>query len=232
MVDKEKTGLARKVLQVLQARYPVPAIQLAFSDPWQLLVATILAAQCTDARVNMLTPTLFDRWPGPSELARADLTELEEVIRPAGFYHNKARHLIGCATALVEKFDGRIPSSMEELVLLPGVARKTANVVLFAGFGINAGIAVDTHVRRLSFRLGLTGSEDPVQIEKDLIRLFPQDEWGNLNLRLVQYGRDVCTARKPRCHECPLLADCQRRGVTVKDRAVAHDVRASQETAS
>lgn len=198
---------AARTLDHLRRLYPDPATHLVAADAWQLLVATVLAAQCTDARVNTVTPGLFSRWPGPAELAGADREELEAVIRPTGFFHSKAGHLLGAARRVSEAFGGEVPRTMEELITLPGVARKTANVVLFGAYGINAGLAVDTHVKRISFRLGLTSCTDPVEVERDLVLLFPQDEWGNVNHRMVWFGRDVCHARKPRCGECG-LADC------------------------
>ena len=201
---------ARKVLAALQARYPRPETHLNAHNAWELLVATVLAAQCTDARVNTITPELFRRWPGPAELARATQEELEEVIHSAGFYHSKAKNLLGAARRVRERFDGQVPRTLEHLVTLPGVARKTANVVLFGAFGINEGLAVDTHVKRISHRLGLTGQTDPVAVERDLMKLFPQKEWGDVNHRMVWFGRDVCHARKPRCEACEMADFCPR----------------------
>lgn len=202
--------MAALVSGTLARLYPLSEASLEFRNPWQLLQATILAAQCADARVNTVTPELFRRWPRPEDLANAPLEEIEALIRPTGFYHNKAKSLKACAKILAEKFNGELPKSMEELVKLPGVARKTANVVLFGGFGINEGIAVDTHVRRISFRLGLTASQDPLVIERDLTALFPRPEWGVLNLRMVAFGRDICKARKPACQACPLDPACPK----------------------
>lgn len=201
---------AQFIQSALARRYPAPKAMLEHRNPWELLVATILSAQCTDERVNAVTPALFSRWPGPEELAQADLEELENIIRPTGFFHNKAKNLIACARAITEKHQGRTPDKIEELVKLPGVARKTANVVLFGGFGINMGIAVDTHVRRIAYRAGLTQSRDPAVVERDLMPLFPRDEWGNVNLRLVAFGREVCKARKPDCPACELSAHCPK----------------------
>lgn len=211
---KEKlrpAALAQKVLSALKARYPRPATHLEARNAWELLVATVLAAQCTDARVNTITPELFRRWPGPAELAEAAQEELEDVIHAAGFYHSKARNLLGAAQRVRDVFGNSVPQTLEELITLPGVARKTANVVLFGAFGINAGLAVDTHVKRISHRLGLTRETDPVAVEKDLMRLFPQEEWGDVNHRMVWFGRDVCHARGPRCDVCELLDFCARR---------------------
>lgn len=210
MTLPKRSEQAARVLEALTARYPRPASHLDWNNPWELLVATVLAAQCTDARVNTVTPELFRRWPGPRELAEADLAELEEVIRPTGFYHNKAKNLMGAATRVCSAFGGEVPQTLEELVTLPGVARKTANVVLFGGFGLNEGLAVDTHVKRISHRLGLTAETDPVAVERDLMAAFPREEWGDVNHRMVWFGREVCRARKPGCEACPMLTFCPR----------------------
>lgn len=202
---------ARAVCEALKKLYPVASTQLVYRNPWELLVATVLAAQCTDARVNLVTPVFFSRWPGPAELAGADVAEVENVIRSAGFYRNKARNLVGAAKQLLERHGGHVPQTLEELIKLSGVARKTANVVLYGGFGINAGLAVDTHVKRISFRLGLTKNTDPVRIEQDLMKIFPQNEWGDTNHRMVRFGRDVCKARSPLCEECELGRVCEAR---------------------
>ena len=216
----EKTGRAMAILDLLKKRYPVPETMLVHRNPWELLVATELAAQCTDARVNTITPELFRRWPDPASLASASL---EEVIRPTGFYHSKARNLLGAAKRVTEVFGGEVPHTMEELITLPGVARKTANVVLWGGFGINQGLAVDTHVKRLSFRLGLTKNTEPVKIEQDLIKIFPREEWGDVNHRLVWFGRDVCTARSPACEVCELSSLCPKKGVKAVSGRVLQD---------
>lgn len=213
MKATEKINRAMAVLARLKKRYPEPETMLDHRNPWELLVATVLAAQCTDARVNTITPELFRRWPDPAALARAPQEELEDVIHAAGFYHSKAKNLIGAAKRVVEAYGGEVPHTLEELVTLPGVARKTANVVLWGGFGINEGLAVDTHVKRLSFRLGLTKNTEPVKIEQDLIKIFPREEWGDVNHRLVWFGRDVCDARRPACSECELYDLCPRKGV-------------------
>ena len=213
MKTTEKTSRAMAILALLKKRYPEPETMLDHKNPWELLVATVLAAQCTDARVNTVTPELFRRWSDPAALAGASQEDLEEVIRPTGFYHSKARNLLGAARRVTEVYGGSVPRTMEELVTLPGVPRKTANVVLWGGFGINEGLAVDTHVKRLSFRLGLTKNTDPVRIEQDLIKIFPREEWGDVNHRLVWFGRDVCDARRPACSECELYDLCPRKGV-------------------
>lgn len=204
---------AATVLELLQRRYPTPQTHLSHKNPWELLVATVLAAQCTDARVNTVTPTLFARWPGPLEMAEAAIEDIEAIIRPTGFYHNKAKNLSGAARRVRDNYAGQVPATMDELLTLPGLGRKTANVVLFGGFGINEGLAVDTHVGRIAFRLGLTSSRDPIKAEKELIALFPQKEWGDVNHRLVWFGRHVCRARSPLCGECEMQSVCDKQGV-------------------
>ncbi len=204
---------AAAILERLTARYPAPRSQLETGSPWEILVATVLAAQCTDARVNLITPALFARWPGPAELGQAGPADREEVIRSHGLFRSKAKHLIAAAQMIMRDYEGRVPGAMAELVRLPGVARKTANIVLWDGFGRNEGLAVDTHVKRISFRLGLTRSDRPEAIERDLMRLFPQKSWGDLNHRLVWFGREVCLARNPHCGDCELSDLCPRNGV-------------------
>lgn len=202
---------AGRVLRALSARYPDPHAQLVYANAWELLVATVLAAQCTDARVNTVTPVLFGRWPTPAALAGVAQEELEAVIRPTGFYRNKARNLLGAARRLCAVFHGEVPRTIAELTSLPGVARKTANVVLFGAYGINEGLAVDTHVKRISYRLGLTCETDPAAVERDLMALFPREAWGDMNHRMVWFGRDVCDARKPLCGQCEMADFCPRR---------------------
>uniref|UniRef100_B8DSB9 Endonuclease III n=1 Tax=Nitratidesulfovibrio vulgaris (strain DSM 19637 / Miyazaki F) TaxID=883 RepID=B8DSB9_NITV9 len=210
---------AARVLELLRLRYPTRETHLVAQNAWELLVATVLAAQCTDVRVNQVTPGLFSRWPGPAELARATQEELEEVIHSTGFYRNKATNLLGAARRVTDVHGGEVPRTMAELVQLPGVARKTANVVLWGAYGINEGIAVDTHVKRIAFRMGFTESVDPVQIERDLMDLFPRDAWGDVNHMLVWFGRHVCDARAPRCGECEMIEVCPRHGVGQKEGA-------------
>lgn len=210
-MKKTTKSQVKKTLAVLKESYPVSTTQLEYSSPWELLVATELAAQCTDVRVNMVTPEFFSRWPGPAELANARQEDVEEVIHSTGFFHNKAKNLIAAAKMVCEHYNGILPQTMEELIKLPGVARKTANVVLFAGFGKNEGLAVDTHVKRIAYRLGLTENVDPVKIERDLIEILPAREWGDFNQRMVWFGRDVCKARKPDCQNCPLAKICPKR---------------------
>jgi endonuclease-3 len=204
---------AARVLSRLRERYPDPATVLAWHTPWQLLVATVLAAQCTDKRVNMVTPEFFQRWPGPEALAGADVTEVEEVVRSTGFFRQKAKNLVAAARRVQQEYGGEPPRTLAEMTTLPGVARKTANIVLANGFGINEGLAVDTHVKRLSYRLDLTDATDPKRIEQDLMPLFPQEAWGEINHLLVFFGRDVCLARTPRCGACELADICPRKGV-------------------
>ncbi len=199
---------AREVLSRLKSLYPEPHIALHWKTPWQLLVASVLSAQSTDKQINKITPKFFARWPNPAALSRARLEEVQDVIRPAGFYRVKAKNLINSANMVTRKFNGLVPASMNELLLLPGVARKTANVILFNAFGISQGIAVDTHVRRISLRLKLTESDNPVRIEKDLMDLFPESEWGILNQMMVLFGREICKAKKPLCSSCPLADIC------------------------
>jgi endonuclease-3 len=201
----------------LAEEYPDAHCELDHSSPYELLVATILSAQCTDARVNQVTPALFARYPDPEDLAAADPEELEELIRPTGFYRNKARSLIGMAQALVERFDGRVPSSMPELTSIPGVGRKTANVVRSVALGL-PGLPVDTHVTRLAHRLGLTTERDPVKIEHALNAMIPPDERGAFSLRLILHGRRVCTARRPACDRCVLADFCPSAGLSPTGR--------------
>lgn len=201
------------VIARLKKKYPAPAIALRSSDPFQLLVATILSAQCTDARVNIVTRMLFKKYRRIEDYARADVSLFEKEIRSTGFYRNKARHVIGCARRIIEDFGAKVPDTMEEMLTLPGVARKTANVVLYSAFGKNEGIAVDTHVNRVSRRLGLTVHEDPAKIEQDLMRIVPRKEWGALSLRIIKHGRDTCHARTPECGICILGDICPSRGM-------------------
>ncbi len=179
-----------------------------YRSPFELICATILSAQCTDVRVNLVTPVLFARYPTPEALARARPKDVEEIIKPTGFFRNKTKSLIGMAQALVADHGGQVPRTMEELRRLPGVGRKTANVVLGNAYGINEGVTVDTHVARLSRRLGLTRQDDPVKIEQDLMPLFPRDDWALLSHLLIFHGRQICLARRPRCAECVLADVC------------------------
>jgi endonuclease III len=199
---------AAEIIQRLQRTYPDAACALHHHNAFELLSATILSAQCTDVRVNLVTPTLFARYPTPEALARASHADVEEIIKSTGFFRNKAKSLIGMAQAIVADHDGQVPRTMEELRTLPGVGRKTANVVLGNAFGVNEGITVDTHVARLSQLLGLTQQADPVKIEQDLTGLFPRETWALLSHLLIFHGRQVCIARRPRCGECVLADIC------------------------
>jgi endonuclease-3 len=201
------------VLKRLAKRYPQPKSALKWSTPWELLVATALSAQCTDERVNMVTPALFAAWPDVQSMAEADPREVEKVIYSTGFYKNKTKNLLHAARTIVDHFAGQVPETMEELITLGGVARKTANIILSNAFGIHEGIAVDTHVKRIALRLGLTESTNPIRVEKDLMPLFPQQHWGNINHSLVLFGREVCNARSPRCKACELHDVCPQHGV-------------------
>ncbi|MDD4732584.1 MAG: endonuclease III [Desulfovibrio sp.] len=208
-----KQERAAEVFSRLSQRYPAPEPALDWTDAWQLLVATVLAAQCTDEQVNKVTPHLFARWPSIADMAAANVAEVQEMVRSTGFFRNKGKNLVAAAGLIMEEFQGQVPQTMAELVRLPGVARKTANIVLSNAFHIHEGIAVDTHVKRLSFRLGLTENTDPVRIEKDLMPLFPREQWGEINHFLVYYGREVCKAQRPRCPECELADICPQKGV-------------------
>jgi len=209
---------AQAIFAILAARYPAPAPMLDFTSAWGLLVATALAAQCTDARVNKVTPEFFRRWPTIADLAQADVLDIEAVVHSTGFYRNKAKNLKAAAQRIMAVYGGEVPRTMAELITLGGVARKTANIVLGSAFGINEGIAVDTHVTRLAFRLGLTQNTDAVRIERDLMPLFDRPQWADINHFLVLFGREACSARKPTCAQqdaaaCPLLEHCPRKGL-------------------
>ena len=204
----ERNARAKRLVKGLLAAHPDARCELRHRSAYQLLVATILSAQCTDKMVNSVTPKLFARYPGPKQLAAAELGELEALIRPTGFYRSKARSLLGMAAAVVETHGGRIPREMDDLVRLPGVGRKTANVVLGNAFGV-PGVVVDTHVGRIARRLGLTRNEDPEKVERDLMELVPKRYWTGLSHALIFHGRRICGARKPRCEECPVRPDCR-----------------------
>jgi endonuclease-3 len=207
MVDSAALRV-KPIIRLLRKHYPQARTALEFRNPLQILVATILAAQCTDERVNRITPGLFQRYPTASAFASADRTELEREIRSAGFFRNKAKAIIGSARRIVEEYGGVVPDSMDALVTLPGVARKTANIVLSAGYGKAEGIAVDTHAGRISRRLGLSRHEDPVKVERDLLATVPKDDWLDFNFLLVEHGRALCQARKPKCPDCFLPRLC------------------------
>ncbi|MDH4257537.1 MAG: endonuclease III [Candidatus Aminicenantes bacterium] len=197
-----------EIITILSQAYPRSRTALRFESPFQILVATILSAQCTDEKVNQITPALFRKYPTPSDFASADPKVLEQEIRPTGFFRNKTKSIIGASKKIVEDFGGKVPDNMEDLISLPGVARKTANIVLSSSFKKAEGIAVDTHVRRLSQRLGLSKEQDPDKIERDLMEIVPKDDWLDFNYMLVNHGRAVCPSRKPRCPECQLKRLC------------------------
>jgi endonuclease-3 len=210
MKPKERAG---RIVELLAEAYPGAECELDHRSPWQLLVATVLSAQCTDVRVNQVTPELFRRWPGPAELAEAVPAELEEVIRPTGFYRNKARNLQQAARSLMADHGGDVPADLDALVELPGVGRKTAKVVLGEAFGIAAGVTVDTHVQRLAKRLGLADHRDAEVVASRLEAMVPREHWIDLSMRLILHGRRVCHARRPLCGECTLEPLCPKVGV-------------------
>jgi len=197
-----------EILRRLEAAYPNAECALHHKNAWELLVATILSAQCTDARVNMVTPELFRKFPTPKAMAEASLPAIEEEIRSTGFYHNKAKSISGAAKKIVGEFGGRVPKTIAELLTVPGAARKTANVVLGVAYKIAEGVVVDTHVLRISKRLGLTQATDPKKVEQDLMRITPKDHWIQFSHELIHHGRQVCIARKPRCVDCTLETLC------------------------
>ncbi len=200
-----------KILSLLKKEYPRAKIALNFSNPLEILVATVLSAQCTDERVNTVTESLFEKYRKVQDYAKANPKTFEQEIRSTGFYRNKAKSIISAAQKIVKDFGGKLPDRMDELLQLPGVARKTANIVLFNGFGKIEGIAVDTHVRRLSQRLGFTRNQDPDKIEKDLMKLLDKKEWGKFSYLLIDHGRKICDAKKPKCLECILQKLCPSR---------------------
>lgn len=204
---------AAKVVKALAQGYPDAECALVHDSPFQLLIATILSAQCTDERVNLVTKDLFAKWSTPEALANLPTAKLEKAIQSAGFFRMKAKNIQGCCRMLVEKHGGEVPQSLEELVQLPGVGRKTANVVLGTSFGIPSGVVVDTHVTRLTNRLGLTSHQDAVKIEQDLMPIVPKKEWINFSHRLIHHGRRICKARKPLCNDCLMLKFCPQIGV-------------------
>lgn len=214
MTDQaDRKRRADQIRRILAKTYPDARCALDFKTPLQLLVATILAAQCTDARVNIVTKTLFKKYRSAADFATAPLAELERDVQSTGFFRNKAKNIQGCCRLLVEQFDGKVPADMDTLVQLPGVGRKTANVILGTAFEITSGIVVDTHVIRLSHRMGLTEEEDPVRIENDLTELIPRRDWIAFGHHLTHHGRQICVARKPKCDACPVNRVCPRIGV-------------------
>jgi endonuclease III len=197
-----------EILSRLKSLYPDAKCSLDYETPVQLLVATILSAQCTDERVNQVTPALFARFPDAAAISAAPLDEIEQLVHSTGFYRNKARNIQAACHKIMTEFEGKVPNTMEQLLTLPGVARKTSNVVLAHAYGINAGVTVDTHVKRLSYRLGITKQTDPVKVEQDLMKLLPQADWENWSIRLIYHGRAVCMARSPACDRCELADLC------------------------
>ncbi len=209
----DRKSQAAKVVRVLKKHYADAECALVHDSPFQLLIATILSAQCTDERVNIVTKELFAQYPTPQALADLPLGQLERLVKSTGFFRNKAKNIQACSRDLVEKHDGEVPQTLEELTALAGVGRKTANVVLGTAFGIPSGVVVDTHVHRLTRRLGLTAADDPVKIERELIEVVPKKEWINFSHRLIWHGRKICKARKPLCDECPMNDFCPRIGL-------------------
>ena len=209
----KKSEKALELLRALEELYPTAHCALNYKNPWQLLVATILSAQCTDVRVNIVTETLFRELPEPRDMAAASQEQVEELIRSTGFFRNKAKNLILCASQVLERHQGEVPTELEALVALNGVGRKTANVILGNAFGI-PGLVVDTHVKRLAFRFGWTRQEDPVRIEKELCKLLPAQEWTQMGHTLIAHGRALCKAPTPHCSACPVIPLCPRKGVT------------------
>ena len=210
---EEKKARARKLMRGLERAYPEAPCALKHDSAYQLLTSVILSAQCTDTRVNMTTPELFRRFPTPKDLADAKQEDVETVIKSLGFFRAKAANIIGMAKGLVERFDGEVPGTMEELVSLPGVGRKTANVVLGTWFEIPSGVVVDTHVKRISRRFGLTESKNPTIIERELREILPRKSWIEYSHRVIHHGRKICLARKPKCLDCSLLKNCRRVGL-------------------
>jgi endonuclease-3 len=213
----ERKQQAWRVLERLAADYPDAECALAFTNPLELLIATILSAQCTDVRVNMVTPELFRRYRSAADFANATLAELEKAIQSTGFFRNKAKNIQACCRQIVDEHGGEVPREMEALVKLPGVGRKTASVVLGTAFGIASGVVVDTHVTRLTQRLGLTKAKDAVKIENDMMAIVPRDAWIDFSHRLIHHGRQICIARKPKCPKCSMLGFCPRVDVTAMD---------------
>jgi endonuclease III len=221
-VAKKKTTAAgtdpkrvAAILAGLDAAYPNATCELNFSNAFQLLIATILSAQCTDVRVNMVTKELFQKYKTPKDFAYASPAELEKEIRPTGFFRNKTKSIMGASKGLLEKFGGEVPRTMEEILTLPGVARKTGNVVLGTAYGIASGVVVDTHVMRLSQRLDLTRNDEPKKIEQDLMKIIPQSKWIQFSHQLIWHGRRVCVARKPKCVDCNLESLCYSKDKTI-----------------
>ena len=199
---------AKRIVENLRNRYPDATCSLDFKTPFEMVVAVMLSAQCTDERVNKTTPSIFSKYSTPEDFANIDIKELEDLIHPCGFYKNKAKNIKACAKTIMEKFNGQVPKSMEELVSLPGVGRKSANVVMLEAFGEAKGIAVDTHCKRISNKMGLSKETEPEKIEQDLLKFFDEEDYKDINHLLVWHGRKTCIARRPNCLECPVKEDC------------------------
>ena len=210
---EDRKARAKRLYKGLKKTYPEAECALLHETPFQLLVATILSAQCTDERVNSVTPNLFAEYPTPEVMAEATQADIETIIKSLGFFRSKAQNLLGMANRLVSEFDGELPRTLEDMISLPGVGRKTANVVLGTAFGLPTGVVVDTHVKRLSNRFGLTSSQNPEIIERDLMAVLPKSDWIMYSHRVIHHGRQICKARKALCLECPLLNDCLRVGL-------------------
>ncbi len=210
--NKKLQEKADKIYLILEKRYPQAKTSLNHKNAFQLLIATILSAQCTDERVNQVTKVLFEKYKTPYDFVNEDVQVIEELIKPTGFFRNKAKNIKKCCEELIKRYDGKVPSDIEKLTKLPGVGRKTANVVLGDVFGI-PGIVVDTHVKRISYRLGLTKNKDPLKIEKDLEKIIPKERWIKWGHLLIYFGREICKARKPLCEKCPIEYLCEKRGV-------------------
>ncbi len=204
----DKKDVAEKLLAFLDSKYPGATCTLEHKNPFELIVATVLSAQCTDERVNKVTCQLFDKYPTPEKMAEADIEDIINIVKPTGFYKNKARNILEIAKTISNKYKGAVPLEMDELVKLPGVGRKTANVVI-GNFGDPVGIVVDTHVKRIAGRLGLTSSDKPDTIEKDLMALIPKNKWNVVSHQMIAFGREICSARKPKCMECDLSGYCE-----------------------
>ena len=207
-IKKNTPQRTAEIIRILDQTYPNVVCALHHNNAWELLVATILSAQCTDVRVNLVTPGLFEKYPTIHDFAAARQEVLANDIRSTGFFNNKAKSVIGAAKKILKDFNGEVPRTLEELITVPGAARKTANVVLGTAFGIASGIVVDTHVQRISNRLALTKNSDPVKIEQDLMKIIPQEHWIQFSHQMIHFGRGICVARKPKCAECPLYALC------------------------
>lgn len=205
---KKLKNRVKNIIEILEKEYPRAKTALIYKNPFELLIATILSAQCTDERVNKVTPGLFKLYPNAKAFADANIHELEQEIKSTGFYKAKAKNIKNCCKALIEKYQGKVPADINELVKLPGVGRKTANVVIGASFGIASGIVVDTHVKRLAIRLGLATNENPDKIESELMQIVPQSSWISFSDMLIWHGRKICKARKPKCLECPICKHC------------------------